>query len=80
MNTVRRTHTVTRKIRKIVFRIPEQKYVTAGDRACREMMHTPRRRRRQPDLEEESILAWARFESAKEMIEGFWERKTAHAA
>ena len=80
MNTVRRTNSVIRKIRRIVFRIPEQKYFISGDRACRGMMQNARRRRRRQEAEDESILAWARYEFMKEIIDGFWEKGAVHAA
>lgn len=73
MNTVHRPR-IRNIIRRVIFRLPERKYFTAGDGACREMMRTAhRRRRQQPDPEECSILAWARYELTKEMIDGFWE-------
>ena len=76
MNTIRRTSSVRRMIRRIVFRMPERKYFVSGDRACRAMMQNARRRRRS-DPEADSILAHAAFELRAEIRTGFWEKTAA---
>ena len=76
MDKVQRASIVIRMIRRILFNMPERKYVTAGDRACREMIRAPRRRRR-ADPSDDSILAWAMFDLTKEMIEGFWDQRAS---
>lgn len=80
MNTVKRANIIRRRISRIVFRKPDRKYTTAGDRACRKWTARTPRRRRVPDPEEMAILAWARFELARETVSGFWDRKAASAA
>ena len=78
MNKVQRTSSIKRKIRRIIFRLPEKKYFVSGDRACRRMMQQARRHQQQkPDPEAASILAWARYEFTKELLCGYWERKAA---
>ncbi len=79
MNKIQRTSSIKRKIRRIIFRLPEKKYVISGDRACRRMMQNARRHQQQkPDPEAASILAWARYEFTKELLCGFWEREAAY--
>ena len=75
MNAVRRANVLRRMVRRIVFRMPERKYVTAGDRACRELM---RGSRRNPDPSDDSILAWALYDLRKEILEGFWDRNAMY--
>ena len=74
MRKVQRSSSLVRKIKRKFFGIPEKKYFTSGDRACREMIRNARRCRRQ-DLEAEAIMAWARFDLTREIIHGFWEQK-----
>lgn len=74
MSTVRRS----RGIRRIIRRIggSEQKYVTAGDRACGDMIRRARPRRyRNSGPTDSAIMAWARFDLAREILGGFWERQ-----
>ena len=80
MHTVHRANKVIRAIRRIVFRIPERKYFISGDRACREFMRKAPRRPVGPDPEAASIFAWARYELAKEILDGFWEKSAAKHA
>ena len=77
MKTIQRTNSIRRMIRKIVFRMPERRYFVSGDRACRALMQGARRRRRRPDPEEASILAWAASELRAEIRSGFWEKAAA---
>ena len=44
MNTVQRTRGIRKAIQTILMNRPAQKYVTAGDSACRQMMREARRR------------------------------------
>lgn len=81
MKFIQRSNRIRREIRRIIFRIPEQKYFISGDKACRKLMQgAVCRRRRKADPEEESILAWARFDLMRETLNGFWERTEARAA
>ena len=77
MNTVQRTNSVRRMIRRIIFRMPDRKYFVSGDRACRAMMQNARHRRRRPDPEADSILARAVSELRAEIRAGFWEKTAA---
>ena len=77
MNTVQRTNSVRRMIRRIIFRMPDRKYFVSGDRACRAMMQNARRHRRRPDPEADSILARAVSELRAEIRAGFWEKTAA---
>ena len=77
MNTIQRTSSVRRMIRKVIFRMPERKYFVSGDRACRAMMQNARRRRRRPDPEADSILARAASELRAEIRAGFWDKSAA---
>ena len=76
MNRIQRSSRIKRTFRRIILRTPEKKYFVSGDRACRELIsHSRSRRRRTPDVEECSILAWAGYELTRETITGFWDRK-----
>ena len=77
MNTVQRSNPIIRKIRRIVFRMPERKYFISGDRACRQMMQSAHRRRRKPDPEADSIFARAVSELRAEIRSGFWDQTAA---
>ncbi len=72
MNSVQRSRGIRKIIRRFVFGRWEQKYVLAGDKACRGMMRceSPRRRAFPSDS---AILARARYDSVLESISGFWE-------
>ena len=76
MNSVQRTKGIRRIIRKVVFRKPDQHFVTAGDRACRRMMRNARFRRQAGPCDS-AILAWAKIDLTREIISGFWEIRTA---
>ena len=80
MNKVRRANSITRMARRFLYGMPDRKYVVSGDRACGEMMRNARRRRRVRDTEDESILAWARFELRREILDGFWDKGAAYTA
>ena len=76
MEKVRRTKGIRKVIRVRVLGGSVPKYVTAGDRACRRMAR-PSRRAQQPTPSDSAILAWARFDLAREIIGGFWEATPA---
>ena len=79
MNTVQRSNRFIRTFRRVILRTPEKKYFVSGDRACRELVARARcRRRRTPDVEECSILAWARYELTRETLTGFWDGKAEY--
>ena len=73
---VKRTRGVMKIIRKITGRLPCQKYVTAGDMACRIMMREACSRQ-QPGPSDNDIYACANYDLAREIITGFWEFQAA---
>ena len=77
MNTVQRTKGVKRIIRTAILGKPVQKHVTAGDRACGRMMQAARPRQFKPGPSDSAILAWAKFDLAREILGGYWELRTA---
>ena len=76
MNSVKRTRGVKRLLQRYVLSRPAQKYVVAGDRACREKIRStgPRRPSGPSD---QAILAWAAIDLAREIAAGFWELRAA---
>ena len=76
MSSVQRAKGFRKVIRQVVFRKPVQKYVTAGSRNCRSMMRAVRPVR-QSGPSDSAILAWAQYDLAWEIINGFWD---VHAA
>ena len=76
MNTVQRTKGIRKAIRVSFMNLPAQKFVTAGDFACRQMMREARQRRI-PGPSDSAILAWARYDLEREILGGFWQRRTA---
>ncbi len=77
MNTVRRTRGIRKVICVAVCGGSVQKYVTAGDRACRRIMRAARPVRQKPGPSDSAILAWAKFDLSREILGGFWEIRTA---
>ena len=76
MKPVQRIKGVQRIIRMTILGRAVPKYITAGDRACGELMDEACR----PDRSgpsDEAILAWAELELAKELKGGFWELRAA---
>ena len=59
--------------------LKQKKYMVSGNKACQTMMQAARRQRRRPDPEEESILAWARFDLMRETIGGFWDMQVVYS-
>ena len=76
MNTVQRTRRIRRAIRTSLMNRPMQKYVTAGDSACRQIMYEARQRQI-PGPSDSAILAWARYDLECEILGGYWQRKAA---
>ena len=76
MNSVQRTRGMKKLIRRFVCGQRVQRYVIAGDGACREMVRTARSRR-QPGPSDRAILACARFDLTWEIVSGFWEYRAA---
>ena len=76
MNTVQRTRGILRIIRTRLMNIPAQKFVTAGDSACGQMMYEARQRRI-PGPSDSMILAWAQFDLNREIVSGYWQRSVA---
>lgn len=76
MNTVQRTTGIRRIIRNTILRKPARKYITAGTNACGRMM-CEARRRRNPGPSDSAILAWARFDLAREILGGYWQCSAA---
>ena len=69
-----------KRIPGILFKEPEKKYVTAGDRACRVMMieawrAREARRLRMIRADDQRIMARAMVDLGREIAEGFWERR-----
>ena len=77
MKSVQRTRGIIRVIRETAFGVPAPKYVTAGDLACGRMMRNARSRRQGPGPSDAAILAWAKFDLAREIMGGFWEVRAA---
>ena len=77
MKSVQRTRGIMKIIREAAFGTAAPKYVTAGNLACGQMMRDVRTRRLGPCPSDAAILAWARFDLAREIMGGFWE---VHAA
>ena len=77
MNRIQRTRGIRKIVRKAVCGETVPKYVTAGDRACGRMMREAGSRRRKPGPSDSAIMAWARFDLAREILGGCWE---IHAA
>ena len=73
---VKRTRGIMKIIRKMTGRRPNQKFVTAGDRACWRMIREARSRR-QPGPSDSAILAWANYDLTREIMTGFWEFQAA---
>jgi len=59
MNTVQRAKGIRKAIRVSLMNRPVQKFVTAGDSACWQMMREARQRRI-PGPSDSALLAWAR--------------------
>ncbi len=76
MNPVHRETGVQKVIRKVILRRPAQKFTTAGDRNCRQMILTPREREQQL-LEEIRIFTSAQVDLNWEIRCGFWEIQAA---
>ncbi|GEM_PF-5601603 len=76
MNAVQRARGVKRIIRRFVLNRPAQKFVIAGDRACRERIRRSVSRR-QSGPSDFSILAWASYDLSREIRNGFWEFRAA---
>ncbi len=72
MNKVQRTRGVRKAVRVSLLGKPVQKFVTAGDDACGRMMREARRFR-SPGPSASAILAWARFDLAREIMGGYWQ-------
>ena len=77
MKSVQRTRGIMKVIREAAFGTAVPKYVTAGNLACGQMMRDVRTRRLGPGPSDAAILAWARFDLAREIMGGFWEVRTA---
>ncbi len=77
MCTVQRSAGITRIIRRIIFRLPKNKYFIAGDRACKELMQRAQTMEK-PDPEAAAIYAWARYELNKEIQSGFWNGEAVY--
>ena len=76
MHTVQRTKGVRKAIRTRMMNRPAQRFVTAGDSACRRMM-LEARQRRIPGPSDSAILAWAKYDLQCELLGGFWQRSAA---
>ena len=76
MNKVQRTRGIRRIIKARIMNRPAQKFVTAGTNACGRMM-CEARRRRTPGPSDSAILAWARFDLAREILGGYWQHNAA---
>ena len=76
MTTVQRTKGIRRAVRVSFMNMPVQKYVTAGDSACAQMMYEARQRR-MPGPSDSMILAWAKFDLNREIVSGYWQRSAA---
>ena len=76
MNTVQRTKGIRKVIQVSLMNRPAQKFVTAGDSACGQMMREARQRL-MPGPSDSAILAWARYDLACEILGGYWQRRAA---
>ncbi len=76
MNPVQRTKGLEKVVRIIFFGNPGPKYVVAGDSACRRMVREVRAGRQYGPSDKE-ILASAEYDLAWEIMNGFWEIRTA---
>jgi len=77
MNKVQRTKGIRKIIRTCFLKGTVQKYVTAGDRACRSLKQEPRPRRQTTDPSDSAILTWAQFDLNREILGGFWNIQAA---
>lgn len=76
MNTVQRIKGIRKAIKAGLMNRPAQKYVTAGDSACGQMMYEARQRQI-PGPSDSAILAWAVYDLECEILGGFWQRRAA---
>lgn len=77
MHTVQRTRGIRKVIRTGILRKPAQKFVTAGDGACRRLTRGARPRRRAVTPSDSAIMAWAEYDLTREILGGFWQARTA---
>ena len=77
MKSVQRTRGIKKTIREAAFGTSTPRYVTAGNLACGQLLQDARYRRQNPGPSDAAILAWAKFDLAREIMGGFWE---VHAA
>ena len=77
MKSVQRTRGIMKVIREAAFGTSTPKYVTAGNLACGQMMQDARSRRQSLGPSDAAILAWAKFDLAREIMGGFWEVRVA---
>ena len=77
MKSVQRTRGIKKIIREAAFGTSTPRYVTAGNLACGQLLQDARHRRQNPGPSDAAILAWAKFDLAREIMGGFWE---VHAA
>ena len=77
MNAVRRTRGIRKIIRKIICGEAAPKYVTAGEKNCGEMLREARTRQQNPGPSDRAIMTWAEFDLNREILDGFWEIRTA---
>ena len=76
MNSVQRERGIQRFLRKVVLGEPVQKFVTAGDMNCQQLMlESQARKRRFP--EDRDILASAEYDLNWEILSGFWDLQAA---
>ncbi len=73
MNSVRRARGIRKIIRKYVFGKPVQKFVLAGSKVCRRSFPASGARM-SCSPSDSAILAWAGYETALEIMSGFWNR------
>jgi len=76
MSSVQRSKGIRKVIRRFVFKKPVQRYIAAGDRACQGLVREAYSRR-QPCPSNSAILAWARYDLACEIMNGFWDVRAA---
>ena len=77
MNSVQRTRGIRKIIRVVILRKSLQKFVTAGNWVCGNMMREALSRHHKPDPSDEAILAWAKFDLSREIMGGFWQVRAA---
>ena len=75
MNSVKRTRGIRKMLQGVAGK-PAQRYVTAGDRSCHEMIRAARSRRL-AGPSDQAILAWAKYDLFLEVQCGFWEWRPA---